>query len=793
VKIDGRDVRDLNIGWLRDHIGVVGQEPVLFATTIAENVRHGFPQSTTEDIERAVKSANAYDFINKLPKKYETLVGERGTQLSGGQKQRIAIARALVRNPKILLLDEATSALDTESESIVQAALDKVSLLSTLAISSLVFSQQMDIDDFGATSKPVKPQSLERQFSALSSTSIASEEAVTAFGRTASFKQSINNANMRKDSIEEKEKSNPSQTRLMKMTAPEWPYILTGCISSLLMGLSIPVFAIIFGEILQTLSNPDLDEVRKESTFYSLLFLAMGGASGIASFLQSFMFGIAGERLTLRIRKLCFTTMLKMDIGWFDSTKNNTGALCARLSSDAASVQGATGSRMSNLFQAFSTLVAGLTISFYYNWKLGLVLLCFVPLVLLATYFESRMISGQLLSEKSAGEEATKIAIEAIENIRTVASLHAENTFYSNYLKELTGPHKSSRKRSHLRGLTFGFSQSLPSFAYAAAMYYGGILISEQSLEYGDLFKVLEAVILGTAIVGQAVAFAPDYQKAKLSAVRIFKLLDTPTKIDSFSKSGLKVSPSAAGAVEFRSAEFSYPTRPEIKVLRNLNLEVEPGVTVALVGSSGCGKSTCIQLLERFYDCCKGSVMLDTTDVKELNVAALRSHIGIVSQEPVLFSYSIRENICYGDNCREVTMDEIISAARKANIHEFIKSLPAGYETSIGDRGSQLSGGQKQRVAIARALVRNPKLLLLDEATSALDAESEKIVQEALDKAREGRTCIIIAHRLSTIQNADQIFVIHHGRVVEKGKHSELLTKRGLYYKLHTAQVEKTD
>merc|ERR1712045_838307 len=225
-------------------------------------------------------------------------------------------------------------------------------------------------------------------------------------------------------------------------------------------------------------------------------------------------------------------------------------------------------------------------------------------------------------------------------------------------------------------------------------------------------------------------------------------------------------------------------TRQNIQILNRLNLSIKTGESIALVGESGCGKSTVIQLIQRFYDLDQGSLELEENNIQSLNLPYVRSKLGIVSQEPVLFDRSIVENIKYGDNERTVSMEEVIGAAKKANIHSFVAALPQGYDTKVGGKGTQLSGGQKQRVAIARALVRNPTVLLLDEATSALDTESEKVVQEALDKAQEGRTCITIAHRLSTVQNMDKIFVISHGRVTESGTHAQLLAQKGLYSKL---------
>ncbi|XP_010631199.1 ATP-dependent translocase ABCB1-like isoform X4 [Fukomys damarensis] len=243
------------------------------------------------------------------------------------------------------------------------------------------------------------------------------------------------------------------------------------------------------------------------------------------------------------------------------------------------------------------------------------------------------------------------------------------------------------------------------------------------------------------------------------------------------------------GDVTFSDVVFKYPTRPDIPVLQGLSLQVKKGQTLALVGSSGCGKSTAVQLLERFYDPLAGTVLVDGKEIQQLNVQWLRAQLGIVSQEPILFDCSIGENIAYGDNSRTVSQEEIVKAAKEANIHQFIKSLPDKYNTRVGDKGTQLSGGQKQRIAIARALVRQPRILLLDEATSALDTESEKVVQEALDKAREGRTCIVIAHRLSTIQNADVIVVIQNGRVKEHGTHQQLLAQKGIYFSMVSVQA----
>ncbi|CAG0904615.1 unnamed protein product [Cyprideis torosa] len=608
----------------------------------------------------------------------------------------------------------------------------------------------------------------------------------------------------------------------MRENAPECNIMFIGFVASVLMGASMPLYAILFGEVIGVLSNPDNDEAMKDARYYAFLFIGAGVGAGIAAFLQASMFGIAGEQLTLRMRRKTFAAMLRQEISWYDRDENNTGTLTSRLSGDAASMQGASGSRVGTVTQALTTLTMAFSLALYYSWRLGLVTTSFVPLILLSSYIEAKIIFGKNVLATNKIAEANKVVIEAITNIRTVAGLRKEKKFHDIYATQMVQPHQLTLKKSHVRGILFGFAQSLIFFAYAACMYYGGTLMEDEIMLAKDVFKVAEALILGTMMVGQAIAFAPNYNMAMVASARIFNLLDRVPEIDAYSEEGdtvvrrkntlFRMSPmlpddihalivnsfcspnvnffyrqaSVRGDVCFRGVHFHYPTRPTAKILNGLNLDVVHGRTVALVGESGCGKSTCIALLERFYDPTAGEVRLDEAPLPSLKVASLRKAFSLVSQEPVLFDRTIAENIAYGDNSRpSIPMAEIITAARKANIHDFISKLPHGYETSVGSMGSQLSGGEKQRVAIARALISNPEILLLDEATSALDATSEKVVQQALDAAQEGRTCLVIAHRLSTIVNADVIFVFRGGHVVESGTHQELIKLQGVYYHLY--------
>ncbi|XP_076435094.1 ATP-dependent translocase ABCB1-like [Babylonia areolata] len=828
VKLDGEDLRNLNVRWLRSHIGVVSQEPVLFATTIAENIRYGCEGVTEEQVIQAAKNANAHDFIMSLPEKYETLVGERGAQLSGGQKQRVAIARALVRDPKILLLDEATSALDTESEKIVQDALDKARQgrttiviahrLSTIKTADIIISfKDGKVFGQGSHDELMAKQGIYYQLVMNQTTKSAAdddeeEEEIKKFtqkGAPDSTRRQLSRAlsnegerpqrargTSESERTEEKkdekeELPNAPFTRLMRMNAPEWVYILLGCIAAILNGGVQPSFAVIFSKIIAVFAETDQDKQEKDILMYSLLLLGLGFVSLASMFMQSYFFAVSGENLTVRVRDLTFRAMLHQEISFYDDKSNTTGALTTRLATDASLVQGATGSRLGMLIMNLANLGTGLIIAFIYGWQLTLLVIGFLPLIILGGFLEVRILAGVAGSNKAALEEAGKTATEAIENMRTVVALGREVTMHERFTKHLRGPYNAALKKGHIVGFAFGFSQGCMYFVYASAFMLGAYLIEESEMTFEDVFLVFGAIVFGAMALGNASAFAPDAGKAQVSAQRIIKLLDSVPSINSQSTEGRRLPDGFRSEVVFKDVEFHYPSRPDAKILQKLNITVQQGQTVALVGSSGCGKSTTVQLIERFYDAEEGSVTLGGCSVKELNLQHLRAQIGIVSQEPVLFDRSLAENIAYGDNERVVSMDEIIAAARAANIHEFIAALPNGYDTPAGDKGAQLSGGQKQRVAIARALVRNPRVLLLDEATSALDTESERIVQEALDKAREGRTCIVIAHRLSTITNADKICVIRQGVVTEEGTHNELMNLQGFYYKLNTAQARQ--
>ncbi|NXH95174.1 MDR1 protein, partial [Pachycephala philippinensis] len=828
ITLDGRDIRTLNTKWLRENIGIVSQEPVLFATTIAENIRYGREDISDAEIEQAAKEANAFDFISRLPDKFNTMVGERGAQLSGGQKQRIAIARALARNPKILLLDEATSALDTQSESIVQAALDKARAgrttiviahrLSTIRTADTIAGFEKGIVVEQGTHSELMLQKgvyyslvMQQVRANLFTFSISQSSqmiVVDVLGRETA-KQQISSiegfqhftkiVHLSKHNehplfwgifcsatFQEENLPAVSYLKILALNKPEWFYVLLGVLAAAVIGAVHPAFAVVFGKIIGAFQERDPEKRSKNTVVLSLIFLILGVIILVAYIIQGFMFGKSGETLTMRLRSLSFRALLQQEIGWYDDQKNAVGVLLTRLATDASQVKGATGSRLALMTMTVFTLVTAIIIAFAYGWQLTLLILACIPFIVGANAVSASSMSGHAAEDQKALEEAGRISTESVENIRTVASLTREETFYERYIASLNRTYRKSLKKAPFYGFTYGVAQCSEYFINAAVFRFGAWLIANCLTNFENVFIVFSSVIFAAMNVGQSASLAPDYGKARMSAQRIFQLLERKPLIDSYSDEGEKLS-HFEGNIEFRNIHFVYPTRPEARVLQGLNVKVNKGQTLALVGSSGCGKSTSIQLLERFYDPVEGQVLADGFDTRSLHLQWLRSRLGLVSQEPILFDCSIAENIQYGDNSRVVSQEEVEEAAKAANIHAFIEKLPEKYNTRVGEKGTQLSGGQKQRIAIARALVRNPAILLLDEATSALDTESEKIVQKALDNARQGRTCIVIAHRLSTVQTADIIVVIQNGRVVEQGTHSQLLAKEGHYYALVNA------
>ncbi|XP_040990027.1 ABC transporter B family member 11-like isoform X2 [Juglans microcarpa x Juglans regia] len=802
VLIDKINLREFQLKWIRKKIGLVSQEPVLFTSSIKDNIAYGKDGATTEEIRAAVELANAAKFIDKLPQGLDTMVGEHGTQLSGGQKQRVAIARAILKDPRILLLDEATSALDAESERIVQEALDRIMTnrttiiiahrLSTVRNADMIaVIHQGKIVEKGTHSELTKePEGPYSQLIRLQNLSTVSEQNALDdqdrlepmnSGRNSSQRFSLLRSISRKSSgignssrhsfsiafgvpttsmLEtEPVESNaqalaPTQLppevslrRLAYLNKPEITVLLLGSIAAAANGAIFPVLGMVISGMIKTFYEPG-DELRKDSKFWALIFILLGVASLLAQPSQSYFFAVGGCKLIRRIRLMCFKKVVYMEVSWFDEAEHSSGALGARLSADAASVRGLVG------------VALGIN-----------------------GYVQMEFMKGFSADAKKMYEEASQVANDAVGSIRTVSSFCAEEKVMELYHRKCEGPIKTGIRQGLISGVGFGLSFFLLFAVYACSFYVGARLVEDGKTTFSEVFRVFFALTMAAVGISQSSSLAPDASKAKSSAASIFAILDRKSKIDSSDTSGMTIE-NLKGDIELHHVSFRYPTRPDVQIFRDLCLAIHSGKTVALVGESGSGKSTVISLLQRFYEPDSGHITLDGIEIQKLQLKWLRQQMGLVSQEPVLFNDTIRANIAYGKE-GDATDAEILAAAELANAHKFICSLQQGYDTTVGERGVQLSGGQKQRVAIARATLKAPKILLLDEATSALDAESEQVVQDALERVMVHRTTVVVAHRLSTIKGADLIVVLKDGVVVEEGKHQTLLNiKDGIYASL---------
>ncbi len=802
ITIDGIDVRDLTLASLRRHVGIVHQDTFLFSATIGENIGYGRPDAGPDEMRATARVARLHEFIMSLPQGYDTWVGERGITLSGGQKQRLAIARTLLLNPQILIMDDSTSSVDMETEYLIQQALAELPAgrttfiiahrLRSVKIADLILVlKDGRVAESGKHDELLARNGLYRQlydieFRYQEVTNGPSVPAPRRVGAVPAL-------------LSDEGKPRQKDPGLLKSPLSDTDEVVFGKpydsrVVSRIAGYFTPYKAVLLLTVAATLfytvsvvANPYL--VRTAENKYILTGNLSGLNLVIMFFLANAVLNLAsyytqiraearlGQSILLNLRSQLFDHLQRLSARFYDRTE--AGRIMSRMHSDV----GELGEFLdSGAFWVAGEVVilAGVVLTlFAMDYRLALVTLSVIPALFFFLAFWQRKARQYFIRVRRAIAAVNGALQENISGIRVIQSLSREELNFRHFDRVNRDHFEANIRSARLSASMMPAVEVLAALAISFIVLFGGTRVLGGTMLVGTLVAFVLYIQIFFDPIRQLTMEYAQLQRATASGSRVFELLDVRAEITD-SPDSITV-PRLKGDIRFEGVSFSY--EPGLEVLHDINLHCASGQTTALVGPTGAGKSTIVSLIARFYDVTKGSILVDGYDIRGIKQTDYRRQTGLVLQDPFLFSATIRENIRYGN--LEAGDDEVIAAAKAVGAYDFITRLEKGYDTELQERGQNLSMGQRQLISFARALLADPVILLLDEATANIDSYSEHVLQEGLQKLIKGRTTVVIAHRLSTVRNADRIVVLDGGRIVEEGRHDELLARGGLYTRLY--------
>jgi ATP-binding cassette subfamily B protein len=805
IKLDGIDIRKITLNSLRKQIGIVHQDTFLFSASIRNNISYGKPDAELDEIVAAAKAARLHDFIETLPQGYDTLVGERGITLSGGQKQRLAIARTILLNPRIIIMDDSTASVDNETEYEMQQSLKEVlkgrttfiiahRLRSVQNADLILVLKDGEIVERGKHAELLAQAGLYKHLYGLQ------------------FQQQEREKVLLDNIVQETPPDNETPKPRHEHSAPNQPtpgYLTASdeivygkpydarIVNRLLAYFGAQRWVVIITILatllftLTSLASPYLIGIAENRYILNgdiaglntivLLFVGVGLLNWIAYVAQIRAEAKLGQSILLKLRMQLFNHIQKLSLRFF--SQNEVGRIMSRVQNDVNELNEFLESGAFWVIGEVITMLGIIIIMFGMEWHMALLTLAVVPFLVLFIVIWQTRARRSFIRVRQTVSQVNGALEENISGVRVIQSLSREDINSQQFEQVNQSNFEANLKSAKVSAVMMPAVELFLSLSTAGLIIFGGLGVVNNTMLVGTLLVFILYITNFFDPMRNLTMEYAQLQIAMASGTRIFELLDL--KPDMTDEENAIKPQAFKGQITFEKAGFHY--EPGIEILREIDLEIKAGSTVALVGPTGVGKSTLINLIARFYDVTSGRVLIDDLDIRKIDAINFRKHIGLVLQDPFLFSGTIRDNIEYGKI--GASEEEILAAAKAVGAHDFIMKLENGYATELEERGQNLSMGQRQLLSFARALIANPTILLLDEATASIDSYSEQVIQNALKLLTRGRTTVIIAHRLSTIKEADNIIVLEQGRIVEQGRHAELLKAGKLYAKMYQRGV----